>query len=31
MHKTLETVITDFDQSVKDCKKYNEARIHRKY
>ena len=31
MHKTIEKLINEYDESIKGCKKYNEAKIHRKY
>jgi hypothetical protein len=31
LYKTIQDVINDYDSSIKECKKYNEAKIHRKY
>lgn len=31
MHQTIDGIISDYDHEIKECKKYNEARIHRKY
>lgn len=27
----MDVVLSDFDKDIKTCKKYNEAKIHRKY
>lgn len=31
LYETVNMVVSDLDVSIKECKKYNEAKIHRKY
>ena len=31
LYETVNLVVSDLDVSIRDCKKYNEAKIHRKY
>lgn len=31
LFKDIKQVLSEYDASIGDCKKYNEARIHRKY
>ena len=31
LYETMNMVVSDLDTSIKECKRYNEAKIHRKY
>lgn len=31
IYSNINRILTGFDTSIDDCKKYNEAKIHRKY
>lgn len=31
IYETMNMVMSDLDTSIQECKKYNEAKIHRKY